>query len=78
MPFWNQIIISSSGGSVTLSSPTSGSVDGSTTAFGFSSKPTMIVSDGATYQENKGWTWNGVSLTATMSVPPLYDIYSIR
>lgn len=45
-----------------------GTVNGSNTAFTFTTKPTYIVSDGAWYTENNGWTWSGS--TATMSVPP--------
>jgi FtsZ-interacting cell division protein YlmF len=45
-----------------------GTVDGTNADFTFTSKPTYIVSDGAWYVENTGWTWS--SPTATMSVPP--------
>lgn len=53
--------------SLTLLAAT-GTVDGINTAFTFTTKPTYIVSDGAWYTENNGWTWSGS--TATMSVPP--------
>lgn len=43
--------------------------------FTFASKPLYIIADGAWYQENKGWTWNGGTSTATMTVPPNGDIY---
>jgi hypothetical protein len=53
--------------------PATGAVDGSNTTFTFTQKPTYIVSDGAWYVENSGWTWS--SLTATMSVPPQTGIF---
>lgn len=78
MAFWTQVIISTSGGgSITLAIPTSGAVDSSNNQFGFSSKPKLIVVDDATYRENHGWTWNSGTLTATTSISPTYDIYSI-
>lgn len=45
-----------------------GTVNGTNTDFTFTSKPTYIVSDGAWYTENNGWTWSGS--TATMNVAP--------
>lgn len=77
MAFWTQIIISTGSGSITISSATSGSIDGTNTAFGFASKPKIIVSDDASYRENFGWTWNSGTLTATMNQAPSFDIYSI-
>ena len=50
-----------------------GVVDGSNAIFTFIQKPTYIISDHVWYQENKGWTFSG--LTATMSVPPVDDIW---
>lgn len=50
-----------------------GAVDGANTTFTFTSKPTYIVSDGAWYVENSGWTYSGS--TATMSVPPQTGIF---
>jgi len=64
----------SGGGGFTRINPT-GSVNGSNTAFVFSQKPTYIVSDGAWYVENTGWTWDGGSSTATMTIPPNDTIY---
>lgn len=52
-----------------------GAINGVNATFTFAQKPLYIVSDGATYKENKGWTWSG--LTATMTIPPTYDIYGI-
>ncbi len=54
-----------------------GTVDGSNSAFTFTQKPTYIVSDSAWYRENKGWTWNSGTLTATMTIPPSTDIFGI-
>jgi hypothetical protein len=74
--FGNWVIASTAAGGVgTPTSPSSGTVDGSTVAFDFATKPTLIVSDGATYRENFGWTWSGS--TATLSVPPVYDLFAL-
>ena len=78
MSFWTSIIITGSGGgSITISSPSSGTVDGTNTQFGFSSKPNVIVSDDAIYRENYGFTWNSGTLTATLAVAPVYDVFAI-
>lgn len=74
--FGNWVISSTASGGVgTPTSPTAGTVDGSTVDFTFTTKPTLIVSDGATYRENFGWTWSGS--TATLSVPPVYDLFAL-
>src|SRR5258705_4975579 len=65
--------ISGGGGSGFTKLPATGSVDGSNVAFTFTQKPEYIVSDGAWYVENKGWTWSG--LTATMTIPPNDTIF---
>lgn len=52
-----------------------GTVDGNNTAFTFTELPDYIVSDHAWYKENVGWTWNGGTLTATMTIPPSDDIW---
>jgi len=59
-----------------------GTVNGINAAFTFTQKPSYIVSDHAVYKTtNKGggtnWTWNGGTLTATLTVPPTEDIYGI-
>lgn len=66
------ITITASGGGLTKLNAT-GTINGSNTAFTFTSKPTYIISDGAWYEENAGWTWSGS--TATMSVPPQTSIW---
>lgn len=50
--------------------PAIGAVNGVNTQFVFTQKPTYIVSDGAWYVENTGWTWNSGTYTATMTIPP--------
>lgn len=55
--------------------PTSGSVDGSNTQFGFTQEPTFIVSDGAWYTVNEGFTWNSGTNIATLTIPPNNSIY---
>lgn len=63
------------GGGVTPTSPTSGTVNGTTVDFVFTTKPALIISDGATLRENFGWTWSGS--TATLSVAPEFDLFGI-
>lgn len=53
-----------------------GTVNGSNITFTFTQKPAYIVSDGASYRENIGWTWSG--LTATMIIPPNDDIFGFK
>ena len=62
----------SGGGGVTELTAT-GTVDGNNTAFTFTHKPKYIISDGGKYKENYGWTWS--VLTATLSIPPVYNIW---
>lgn len=69
-----QAINNSGGGGFTRLTAT-GTVDGANTTFTFTQKPTYIVSDGAWYRENSGWTYSGS--TATMSVPPQTDIFGV-
>src|SRR5688572_18453410 len=64
--------ISGGGAGFTLL-PATGSVNGVNASFTFTQKPTYIVSDGAWYVENTGWTWSGS--TATMTIPPNDTIY---
>lgn len=78
MSFWTQqILFNQSQVTINLLAAVTGSVDGTNPYFGFVKKPSFIVSDGASYQENSGWTWNSFSLTATMDVPPKYDIFAV-
>lgn len=66
------ITLTASGGGLTELLAT-GLVNSVNRAFTFTTKPTYIVSDGAWYKENKGWTWSG--LTATMDIPPNVAIW---
>lgn len=73
----NEFLLSgASGGGGTILSPT-GTIDGSNVDFVFSEKPDWIVTDGATFRENFGWTWNGGTNTATMSNPPTFDLWGV-
>lgn len=79
MSFWTQIILTNTnGGSITLTAPISGTIDGSNKAFVFSSKPTVLVSDSTTYRESYGWSWNSSTFTVTMVSAPLYDLFSLN
>ena len=59
----------SGGGSGFTKLTASETPDGSNTIFTFAQKPTYIVSGGAWYEENSGWTWNSGALQATMDTP---------
>lgn len=74
----NDITISASNTAVTVLTAT-GTIDDTNTAFTFVSKPAVIILNGATYRENKGWTWNAGTLTATLSSPAGVgsDLYGI-
>jgi len=76
-PVTHRLLVST-GGAATSLLPATGTVNSVNTAFTFTQKPTFIVSDGAWYRENKGWTWNGGTLTATMTIPPNDDIYGFN
>jgi hypothetical protein len=59
-----------------------GTVNGSNTQFTFTSLPTVIVSDGAMYQQTNSigqtvWSWNAGTKTVTMTIPPQSDIFGI-
>lgn len=54
-----------------------GSVNGVNKAFVFTQEPSYIVSDGAWYIVNNGWTWDAGTLTATMTIPPSSSLYGI-
>jgi hypothetical protein len=68
-------VVSSSVGTGFTLLPATGTVNGTNTDFTFTQKPLYIVSDGAWYVEGAGWSWNGGTLTATMSVPPQTGIW---
>lgn len=63
-------------GGVTILTAT-GSVNGSNLDFIFSEKPDFIVNDGITLRENKGWSWNSGTSTATMDNPPTFDLWGV-
>jgi hypothetical protein len=75
-PTTHRLLVDSTGGGggFTLLTPT-GTINSVNTAFVFTEQPTYIVSDGAWYRVNKGWTWDSGTLTATMTIPPNDDIY---
>lgn len=66
-------ITASGGGTGFTLLPATGSINSSNVTFTFTQQPAYIISDGAWYRVNKGWTWS-VS-TATMTIPPNDDIY---
>lgn len=71
-----RILVDSANAGITVLSPT-GTVNSVNTSFVFSSQPTVIVNDGVTLRVNFGWTWNSGTLTATMSIPPSFDLFGI-
>lgn len=46
-----------------------GAKDDTNREFTFASKPVVIIVNGSSYRENRGWTWNGGTLTATLASP---------
>ena len=72
----NDVLIDATGSSLTAL-PATGAINSVNTAFVFTEKPTYIISDGAFYRENSGWTWNAGLLTATMTIPPNDDLYGL-
>lgn len=69
-------ITASSAGAFTVLTAT-GTVNGNNASFTFASKPTLVISDGASYIENVGWTWTAGTLTVTMTIPPQSNIYGL-
>ena len=72
----NDITISSTGTAISILTAT-GDIDGVNKDFTFVSKPTIIILNGASYRENAGWSWSG--LTATLDSAPISgsDLYGI-
>lgn len=52
-----------------------GLVNGSNTGFEFNPVPLLIVSDGKTYRQDHGWTFEGD--TATMGTAPSVDLFGL-
>ncbi len=74
----NDLLFDAVGGAGFTTLPATGTVNGINIDFIFTEKPTYIISDGAWYKENKGWSWNGGTLTATLTIPPNNDIYGFK
>lgn len=55
--------------------PAKGNIDGMNVTFIFTQKPNRIISDHVWYKENLGWSWDNGTLTATMTVPPVDELY---
>ncbi len=72
------MLVDGSGSSITPLTAT-GAVDDSNTAFTFTTKPSLVVVNGASYRENHGWSWTAGTLTATLDAPVGVggDIYGI-
>ena len=69
-PTTHRLLVNLSGGISILAA--TGTIDDSNTAFTFPSLPTVLVINGALYQQTGGaitWTWNAGTLTATLSAP---------
>lgn len=69
------VSINANGGFTEL--PASGTVNSVNTVFTFTQKPSYIVSDGVWYKVNNGWTWNPLTLTATLTIPPNNLIFGV-
>lgn len=74
----NDITINASASGLSKLTAT-GTVDDSNTQFTFVSKPTIIVVNGASYQEDHGWSWDAGTLTATLDGAPGIggDVYGL-
>lgn len=60
-----------------------GTVNSNNTAFIFTKKPSLIVTDGTPYRETNKlgetiWTWDAGTLTATLTIPPQSDVYGLN
>ena len=67
-------VTGSAGGGLTELTAT-GTINGVNADFTFTEQPDYIFSDGVKYKVNAGWSWNGGTLTATMSIPPSFSIW---
>lgn len=81
-PITHRLYVDTGGSGGFTSLPATGTVDGSNQSFTFTQLPTYIVSDHLWYTAtNKSgttnWTWNAGALTATMTVPPVEDIFGV-
>lgn len=59
-----------------------GAVDGLNASFTFTQLPSYIISDHAQYMQTNStgttnWTWDAGTLTATMTVSPVEDIFGL-
>ena len=73
------LVDNAGGGSFTILSAT-GTVNGTNAVFGFTSEPSVVVSDGAMYQatdnnSNVQWSWDGANVT--MTIPPQSAIFGL-
>lgn len=80
-PITHRLLVDATGGGVTELVAT-GTVNGVNTTFTFIQQPSYIVSDHAWYGQTNtsgttNWSWNGGTLTATMTIPPTEDIFGI-
>lgn len=78
-PSTRRLLVDLAGNGVTILTAT-GTVNGNNTSFTFTSLPTIIVSDGASYQQTNSlgqtvWSWNAGTKTATLTLPPQSDIF---
>lgn len=76
------INLADSGGGTFTILTTTDKVDGINKVFGFTSQPSLVVSDGGQYQakDNNGntqWTWDSVAKQVTMSLAPQYSIFGL-
>lgn len=54
-----------------------GTVDDSNTEFTFTQKPLIVIVNGASYSENNGWSWSGLTATLDNPVGTGGDIYGL-
>lgn len=57
--------------------PTSGAVNDSNVTFAFDEKPEVVIVNGSTYRENRGWTWDGTNVTLDAPAGTGGDVYGL-
>ena len=75
-PVTHRLLTTGAGGGGLTQLAATGTVNGVNAAFTFTQEPTYIISDGAWYPPvdslgTTNWTWNGGTLTATTTIPPV-------
>lgn len=65
------------GAGLSILSPV-GAVDSANVTFVFTDDPVVIVRDGSTLREGFGYSYNSGTNTATLDIPPSFDLYGLK